>query len=158
MASARGGPLHLLVPPPIVVLAAALAMWGIDALVPQARIAVPFQVPVGAGLIAIGLAFDLVSVAAFLRARTTVTPLAPDKTARIVTGGLYRISRNPMYLGMLLVLIGIAILLRNPLGLIAAAVFVAYITAFQITPEERLLEAKFGEDYLRYKRSVRRWL
>lgn len=133
-------------------------MWGVAELWPGLRISLPFQWVWALLLIGTGLAIDLVSVAAFVKARTTVTPLAPEKASSLVTGGLYRFTRNPMYLGMLLILTGIAVLLASPINIAILGVFIAYITTFQIKPEEALLEAKFGEAYRKYMQSVRRWL
>jgi protein-S-isoprenylcysteine O-methyltransferase Ste14 len=146
------------VPPPLVALVCAGLMWLVAQLWPELQVSMPYQW-VGASLfIGIGLAFDLVSVAAFLKARTTVTPLAPEKASSLVTGGLYRFTRNPMYLGMLLILAGIAILLGSPANMAILAIFVTYITIFQIKPEEAMLERIFGDTYRLYQRRVRRWL
>lgn len=150
--------MKLLVPPPLVALACAGMMWGVVSLWPGSQLAVPNLSAVGYVLIAGGLAIDLVSIVAFRKARTTVTPLAPEKASSLVTGGLYRFTRNPMYLGMLLILMGIAVLLGSPINVAILGVFIAYITAFQIKPEETLLEQNFGEVYRQYKQSVRRWL
>jgi protein-S-isoprenylcysteine O-methyltransferase Ste14 len=148
----------LLVPPPIVALVCALAMWGIAAALPALAWTFPLQVPLAAGVAAIGLALDLVAVFAFRRAKTTVTPLAPQKASSLVVGGLYRYTRNPMYLGMALILTGLAIWLGSPVNLAVLAAFVAYITRFQIRPEEALLEERFGEAFREYAARVRRWL
>ena len=109
-------------------------------------------------LVASGLVLDLRGALAFRRARTTVNPLAPGKTSAIVATGVYRITRNPMYLGMLAMLMGVAVFLAAPAALLGPGAFVAYITRFQILPEERALTGKFGEPYLSYCRQVRRWL
>ena len=107
-----------------------------------------------------GAAFliEAVSVFAFLRARTTVTPLKPEKASTLVVSGLYRVSRNPMYLGMLILLIGWTLWLGNPASLLLLPVFVIYVTVFQIKPEEAALSEKFGSDFDAYRRRVRRWL
>lgn len=118
----------------------------------------PFRIPLAAALAGAGLLIDLVSVAAFIRARTTVNPLAPDKANALVVGGLYRFSRNPMYLGMLLILAGWAAWLAQPLALPVLIVFIVLIEILQIRPEERALEEKFGDDYRAYKKRVRRWI
>lgn len=143
-------------PPPVLALAAGAAMWAARDLGP--RIEFPGRVPLAAALAGAGLLIDLVSVAAFVRARTTVNPLAPDKANALVVGGLYRFSRNPMYLGMLMILLGWAAYLAQPLTLAVAAAFVVLIEVLQIRPEEKALEEKFGEDYRAYKKRVRRWL
>lgn len=119
---------------------------------------VPYQVGVAAILVALGITIDLVSIAAFRRAKTTVTPLAPEKASQLVVTGLYRISRNPMYLGLLLILTGAMVWLGSGANVFILVSFVAYITAFQIKPEEDRLERIFGPQYQAYKRRVRRWL
>ncbi len=150
--------MKLLVPPPLVALTGAAIMWAVSNYLGGWHVAFPLQAIVAYALMAIGLALDGVSVFAFVKAKTTVTPLAPEKTSRLVSGGLYRFTRNPMYLGMLLILTGIAVLLGAPANILVLAGFVAYITHFQIKPEEERLEAMFGDEYRAYKRSVRRWL
>lgn len=150
--------MKLLIPPPIVALITGVLIWGGNAIAPQWQITFPFQVPIAASLIAIGLMLDITSILAFRRVKTTVTPLAPEKASSLVIGGLYKFTRNPMYLGLLLILSGVCILIGNPAGVVALIGFVAYINAFQIKPEERLLEQNFGAEYLRYQQTVRRWL
>jgi len=150
--------MQLLIPPPLVALACALLMWAVSTLTGELRIAFPLQDMLAYALIAAGLALDVVSVLAFFKAKTTITPLSPEKSSRLVVSGFYRITRNPMYLGMLLILTGIALLLGSPLNVLLLAAFIAYITAFQIKPEERRLDTLFGEEYAAYKNRVRRWL
>lgn len=153
-----GDKLKLLIPPPIVALICALGMWGIADIWPALIVSFPYQSVVAYSLIAVGLAIDLVSILAFRKAKTTVTPLAPEKTSSLVVEGLYRFTRNPMYLGMLFILTGIAVLLGSPVNFIVLLGFVTYITAFQIKPEEARLEDIFGPEYDQYKQQVRRWL
>lgn len=95
---------------------------------------------------------------AFLRSSTTVTSVKPQKASTLVVGGLYRVSHNPMYLGMLILLIGWALWLGNPASLLLLPMFVIYLTVFQIKPEEAALSEKFGVDHDAYRRRVRRWL
>ena len=150
--------MKLLIPPPIVALVSGLAMWGVAFLVPALSIAFPFQSALGYVLIGLGVSIDLISIAAFRKAKTTVTPLAPEKASSLVVSGLYRFTRNPMYLGLLLILSGVALLLGSPLNLAVLIAFVAYITAFQIKPEEVRLSEIFGSEYESYKGQVRRWI
>lgn len=133
-------------------------MWVIARKAGLAPIEFPGRAPLAAAIAGAGLLIDIVSVAAFIRARTTVNPLAPEKANALVISGLYRVSRNPMYLGMALVLAGWAIWLGQPLTLLPVAAFVALIEVMQIRPEEKALEEKFGDDYRRYKKRVRRWI
>lgn len=97
-------------------------------------------------------------VAAFRRHRTTVNPHTPDKSRLIVADGIYRFSRNPMYLGMVLLLAAWAQHLAQAAAWAGVAVFAAWITRFQIIPEERVLSAQFGDAYRAYCRRTRRWI
>jgi protein-S-isoprenylcysteine O-methyltransferase Ste14 len=106
----------------------------------------------------IGISMLAVSVTAFLRARTTVDPISPDKATKLVTDGLYRFSRNPMYLAMLTMLLGVAGTIGNVASFFGPVVFMAFITLLQIRPEERALWDVFGEEYSAYQSRVRRWL
>lgn len=133
-------------------------MWGIASWFPTTRMAFPFQSVIAYLLIAIGVLIDLISINAFRKAKTTVTPLAPEKASKLVVNGLYRFTRNPMYLGLLLILSGVALLLGSPLNLAVLTTFVAYITAFQIKPEEERLSEIFRSEYENYRCQVRRWL
>jgi len=112
-----------------------------------------------ASLISIaGLLLLVLSVAAFVKARTTVNPLQPEEASTLVTTGLYRISRNPMYLAMAMLLTGGAILLGNWAALLGPIAFVWAITLLQIKPEEHILRTQFGEAYEAYCRQTRRWI
>jgi protein-S-isoprenylcysteine O-methyltransferase Ste14 len=106
----------------------------------------------------LGILVVLGGVWEFRRARTTVDPRDPAKASSIVTRGVYRFTRNPMYLGFLCLLVGWAAVLWSPLALAGPLVFVAYLNRFQIEPEERMLRARFGAPYEEYLRRVRRWL
>ena len=105
-----------------------------------------------------GAALLVISVKAFVRARTTVNPLDPAKADKLVTTGLYRISRNPMYLAMAIVLLGEALLLANFAAFAAPAIFVLAITRLQILPEESALRRIFGDQYRGYCQNTRRWI
>lgn len=103
-------------------------------------------------------ALVLAAVTAFGRARTTINPLYPERAAVLVTHGVYRFTRNPMYLSLLLLLLAYAIRLGPVAALAGPTVYAIYVTRFQVLPEERVLHAKFGEQYADYCRRVRRWL
>ena len=100
----------------------------------------------------------LAGVVSFRASRTTINPLKPDEASALVTGGIFRFTRNPMYLGMAFVLFAWATHLGNPWLVVGPLVFALYITRFQIIPEERALLANFGELFVAYKARVRRWL
>jgi len=108
--------------------------------------------------LALGIAIAVSGVREFARHSTTINPLNPNQSSSVVNSGIFRLSRNPMYLGMLLVLIAWADYLDNLLGFSGAVFFMLYITRFQILPEERILLDNFGEDFQNYLNSVRRWL
>ena len=150
--------LELKVPPPIVALVCAMLMYGAVRLAPEWHWNWSGSDLLGAGVALIGIALDLVGVVAFWRAKTTVNPLAPSSTSTIVQSGIYRYTRNPMYLGMLLILSGFALYLAHPLPFLLLPVFWAYITRFQIIPEEHMLATRFGPEYSAYASRVRRWI
>ena len=106
----------------------------------------------------VSLGIGVEALIGFRRAKTTVNPLRPDQASALVTGGIYRWTRNPMYLGMLLLLIGWACILSNGAALAILPLFVIYMNRFQIGPEERALRARFGAEFDNYCRNVRRWL
>jgi protein-S-isoprenylcysteine O-methyltransferase Ste14 len=106
-----------------------------------------------AGILVGGIALSL-----FARARTTVNPLKPRESSALVTRGVYRWTRNPMYLGMLIVLVAWALLMANWLAFIGLPLFIVFINRFQIGPEERVLRERFGAQFDDYCARVRRWL
>lgn len=146
------------VPPPVVAAIVALAMWLVAPFGPAWAAGPGLKTAVVALLVVAGLAFDLMGLLAFRAAKTTVNPLAPEKASALVTGGIYRITRNPMYVGMSLLLLAWAAHLSALLAFAGPFVFVLYITRFQIQPEERVLIKRFGEAYTDYAARVRRWL
>ena len=150
--------LELKLPP----LALAVLVGAVMALAARAAPAldVPFpaQRLVVLALAAAGVGVVLAGVHAFRRARTTVDPMHPERSATLVAGGIYRRSRNPMYLGFLLLLAAWACWLANLLALAGLPAFVLYLNRFQIVPEERALRERFGDAYDGYARAVRRWL
>ncbi|MBY4597967.1 isoprenylcysteine carboxylmethyltransferase family protein [bacterium BD-1] len=146
------------VPPPVVGLACVALAWLVSWLTPSLNFSWPLQGISAALPAALGVGVDLWALAAFRSARTTVNPLAPDRSSAVVRSGPFRFSRNPMYVGMALLLLAWCLFLGNPLAVVVVVVFVGYITRFQIVPEERALLAKFGETYANYLAEVRRWV
>jgi protein-S-isoprenylcysteine O-methyltransferase Ste14 len=150
--------LELKVPPVVVVLLTGglmtLGWWA----TPQWRVPFPGQLIVGGTLALAGILVSGLGVASFREARTTVNPLKPETSTSLVSSGLYRWTRNPMYLGFLAVLLGLGVFLSNPLVLAPIAIFVLYMTRFQIIPEERALESRFGAEFAAYRTQVRRWI
>jgi protein-S-isoprenylcysteine O-methyltransferase Ste14 len=139
-------------------MALGACMWGAAAAAPALDFAVPGASGLALAFAAGGIAIAILGVAEFRRAATTVDPRVPERSASLVVGGVYRYSRNPMYLGMLLVLLGWACYLGSALALAFLPVFVSYMNRFQIAPEERHMRAKFGHSYAQYTARVRRWI
>lgn len=149
--------LELKVPPLALVFVFGALMWFVSAS-PTLTIALPWRSAFACIFYTVGSAIVVAGVLTFRRMKTTVNPLTPEATTTMVTSGIYRFTRNPMYLGFFLVLIGWAIYLSNWLALAVLPLFVWYMNRFQILPEERALGAKFPEAFTAYKRSVRRWV
>lgn len=145
-------------PPVLVVIIAGLLIWGIDRYLPFPSFAIPGTDLVAVLLGALGAVVSLLGVVSFRRARTTVDPLHPEQASILVADGIYRFTRNPMYLGFAIVLLAWVVYLSAWPALLVVAAFIAYLNRFQIKPEERALEARFGEAFVEYERSVRRWL
>lgn len=150
--------LELRIPPPLVAAVVAASMYGLVALLPTLAVALPHRGVLVACLAVLGATVALAGVAAFRRQRTTLNPMTPDATTTIVTGGIYRWTRNPMYLGLLLALGAWAAHLSNVAAVVPLPVFILYMNRFQIRPEERALLALFGAPYQQYLADVRRWV
>jgi protein-S-isoprenylcysteine O-methyltransferase Ste14 len=148
--------LDLKIPPIIIGAVTAMGMWFVSRTLPAFSFAPLRVVAVGMGLA--GVAITGLAVLSFRRAHTTVNPIKPFSTSSLVTWGIYGFTRNPMYLGMLFVLIGWALYLGNALAFLFLPAFILYINRFQIEPEERALTALFGREFLEYAYWVRRWI
>ena len=133
-------------------------MWAVFKLTSGLSFTFTGQKVIAGLVIGLGLSLDVISVKGFWSARTTINPIKIENASALVTGGLYRFSRNPMYLGLALVLSGWALWLGNPINILGVAAFVWLMNVLQIKPEEAALTETFGQDYLDYKRRVRRWL
>lgn len=137
-------------------------MWLLARALPAAQLwsvgAYPFGVGAALGLALAGGLIALAGVWEFRRARTTINPLAPQRASALVQTGVFGLTRNPMYLGMLMVLIGWAAYLGNAASLLALPLFVWLLNTLQIKPEERILKQRFGEHFVRYAARVRRWV
>ena len=150
--------LELKIPPPLVALAVGFAMWGISQLGPLLSLPRSPRLVVAAAFAAAGFAIAASGIVAFRRAQTTITPLKPETASSLVSTGIYSFTRNPMYLGLLTVLIGWAVYLAAPFAFLGPLFFWLYIGRFQIVPEERALSALFGSSFTQYTAKVRRWL
>ena len=146
------------IPPPVIAVLAVAVMWAISSYGPRVAIEADFKRVLIAVLVMIGIAFDVLGILTFRAARTTASPLKPERSSSLVTGGVYRITRNPMYVGLVFLLLAWAVHLSAVVSLVGIVLFIFYITRFQILPEERALARNFGEQYIAYCARVRRWL
>jgi len=146
------------VPPPLVALTGALIIWGISRLAPQLAMPSGLRVAMSLAMVVVGVAFSAAGILSFRRAQTTANPTRPEEASSLVSTGIYQLTRNPMYFGLLLVLLAWAVFLSSAWALLGVAGFVLYMSRFQIAPEERALSRLFGSDYASYKARVRRWL
>ena len=150
--------LKLKIPPPVYMLVFAFGMWLLDRTIPFTEWIIPPWNRVG--FIIMGLAFftDFSSLLQFFRYHTTPNPIHPERVTALVTDGAYRYSRNPMYLGLLILLCGWATYLGSVSPFLLLPLFIFVITNMQIRYEEKILEEKFHQAYRDYKHSVRRWI
>lgn len=146
------------IPPPLVFVLIGVAMWFVRGTTVRIPMAVPARGIVAAVLVFAGIALGLAGATAFRRAHTTIDPHRLEAASTLVADGIYRVTRNPMYLGLAAILLGWAVCLAAPVAFGGPLLFALYITRFQIVPEERTLAAKFGPAYAAYRQRVRRWL
>jgi len=146
------------IPAPVVALAAAAVM---KLYARTARVQIdptPALAGLGLGLAQLSALIALLAFTSFAVARTTINPLDPSRASRLVTGGIFRLSRNPMYLSLLMLLIAYAIRLGSWLEGLGPALFIVYVTRFQIIPEERILALRFDAAFSAYRQRTRRWI
>jgi protein-S-isoprenylcysteine O-methyltransferase Ste14 len=150
--------LELKIPPVLVTILFAGLMWLVSRLAPSFPLGMEYRITALLLFVLVGTAVGLAGVASFRKANTTVNPLTPDACSSMVTSGIYQFSRNPMYLALLLALLGWGFFLHNFYSLALTVVFVVYLNRFQIQPEERALEQVFGKEFSEYRQRVRPWI
>jgi len=133
-------------------------MWGLAQFPPHWEMDALVRNLISVIVAGIGVVFAVAGFLAFRRARTTIDPMHPDRTSALVITGVYGFTRNPMYVGLLFVLLGWTVFLGSTWALLGPLVFVVWINYLQIIPEERILKQLFGESYNQYQERVRRWL
>ncbi len=148
----------MIVPPDVVALIVALLMWIVSHATPGVALPTSVRFGVAAVLLMAGAGLIVAARVSFAAHRTTFSPLARAQASELVTDGVYRLTRNPMYLGTFLVLLMAAVLMANVYSAIVSLLFAAYIDRFQIAPEERVLSSRFGQRYADYRARVRRWI
>lgn len=150
--------MQLRIPPPIVMLLAAALMWVMQRWMPLSQWLAPPWTRLGGLPGALGVAVAVAAFVRFRQVRTTVNPNDPSRASHLVTDGVFRVSRNPMYLGLVLLLMGWAVWLGSAGPWLILPLFVIVITVVQIIPEERALGRIFGAQYLAYRQCVARWI
>ena len=150
--------IELKVPPALLGVITAALMWCAASATPERDFLFPSRLVFPLGLALVGALTCLAGVVSFRRANTTVNPMKPESTSSLVVSGIYKYTRNPMYLGFLLILLAWAAALSNVWALVGIPAFVLYMNRFQISPEERMLASRFELEYAEYRGRVRRWL
>ncbi len=146
------------IPPVAVFIIASLLMWFISRHLPVIDIPELLRWSVIIVLLLWGAVMGLFGVFTFFKEKTTIDPMKPEKASSLVDSGVYKISRNPMYLALALSLIAFSIYLKSIWTLPFVILFVIYMTRFQILPEERAMIKLFGDEYIEYMKRVRRWI
>ncbi|MFO8142341.1 MAG: isoprenylcysteine carboxylmethyltransferase family protein [Marinobacter sp.] len=146
------------IPPLVLVLVAGAAMWGVSILTSPLPLDDTFRRVAASMMFVVGILFPVAGVVAFRRAKTTVDPRTPEASSALVCSGIYRYSRNPMYVGFALWLLAWAVFLGSGWGVLGVVFFVLYMNRFQIVPEERALRVLFDKEFGAYQQRVRRWL
>ena len=144
------------IPPPLVALTFGFLINYTKNFFP--KIEISNDLFISSFMIIIGLIIMLSAIILFKKYQTTITPLNPSNATKLITDGIYKYSRNPMYLGLLLVLFGISIVLNPIGGLSLIPLFILYLNLFQIIPEENAMVDLFKDEFLEYKENVRRWI
>lgn len=150
--------MELKIPPVALVILAAILMWLIAVLLPSTSAQISGLNWLGGIFFIAGVIAAISGVLAFRRAKTTVDPRSPGKTTSLVVRGIYNYSRNPMYFGLFLVLVGFCFFLANFTSAVVLPAFILYMNYFQIAPEEKFMQHKFGSEFSGYKKRVRRWI
>ena len=146
------------IPPVLVAALFGLLMWLNAYLLPGVlALSIELRVGLASAVLVAGAFICLAGVLSFRDASTTVNPLQPETASALVSSGIYRYTRNPMYLGFAIALVAWSILLASPVSALGVLGFVLFMNRFQIRPEERALASLFGTEFEQYCRKVRRW-
>ncbi len=146
------------IPPPIVGGTIGAAMWATARIAPALQIEDNLRFAIAGAFALLGLIVTTLGVIAFRQAKTTINPVNLEAASSLVTDGVYQHTRNPMYVGLTIALVGWAVYLAVPWVLLGPIAFVLFATRFQIIPEERVMSSKFGREYVEYQEKVRRWI
>ena len=144
------------IPPPLIVLTLIISIYFSSKKIDLIQI--PFQLPISIFILSIGILIFINPVLQFIKSKTTINPIKFDEVDKLVTSGIFKYSRNPMYLGMLMIIISTSIFYLNIYSILTPFLFILWINKFQIKREEVFLTKKFGKEYLSYKNKTRRWV
>ena len=144
------------IPPPVITLIGALLIYYSSPFFPYFTLPAFNALPI-LSLVS-GIAVIVFAIKSFKDYKTTINPLKPETASSLVTNGVFKYTRNPMYLGLLLILIYLSLIFNVVGGCLVSLGFIIYITKFQIIPEEVAMEKLFGNQFLEYKQQVRRWI
>jgi protein-S-isoprenylcysteine O-methyltransferase Ste14 len=150
--------MKLKIPPPVSVILCGVIMWSTNRIIHPIVLSHSIRLSLFVAFAVVGLILIVTGAVLFKLAHTTADPAKPNSASHLVTSGPYRFTRNPMYLGLLTILLGWACFLANVLTLICMIGFYLYMSEFQIKPEEQALLGLFGSDFAAYKAKVRRWI
>jgi protein-S-isoprenylcysteine O-methyltransferase Ste14 len=146
------------IPPPLVFLLVGAAMWAAARGMPAIQFDNTWRFGIVGAFLTLAAIVVIPAIIGFKRAKTTINPVNIEAVSTLVTAGIYRYTRNPMYVGLTAVLLAFSVYLAVPAAFLGPLAFVVFITRFQIIPEERVLRSKFGKAYSDYQQAVRRWL
>ena len=144
------------IPPPLIVLTLIISIYFSSKRIDLINI--PFQLEISFFILSLGILIFINPVLKFIKSKTTINPIQFEETNRLVTSGIFKYSRNPMYLGMLMIIISTSIFYLNIYSMLTPFLFIFWINKFQIKREEAFLAEKFGKEYLSYKNKTRRWI
>ena len=144
------------IPPPLIVLILIISIFFSSKKIDLINI--PFQLEISFFILSLGILVFINPVLKFIKSKTTINPIQFEETNRLVTSGIFKYSRNPMYLGMLMIIISTSIFYLNIYSILTPFLFILWINKFQIKREEVFLTKKFGKEYLSYKNKTRRWI
>ena len=144
------------IPPPLIVLTLIISIYFSSKKIDLINI--PFQLEISFFILSLGILVFINPVLKFIKSKTTINPIQFEETNRLVTSGIFKYSRNPMYLGMLMIIISTSIFYLNIYSMLTPFLFIFWINKFQIKREEAFLAEKFGKEYLSYKNKTRRWI
>ena len=144
------------IPPPLIALTFGFLINYTKNIFPKIKIR--NEIIFGSFMIIIGLVIILSAIILFKKYQTTITPLNPFNATKLITEGIYKFSRNHMYLGLLMVLIGISIILNPIGGILLIPLFILYLNLFQIIPEENAMVDLFKDEFSEYQKNVRKWI